>query len=150
MTYPLRQRTFHEILYYLHNVRVHCCAIRAVKHQSRQLINKYHQRYICNELTRESILRQVKQFDISAALPLPPPLCLFLSDYVSVSFIAKPHRNFQNAHVFCFFLRSSSSYAIHTLTYIHMGSFQILCCQTYIKRKIHTVSFGLQKEISSV
>lgn len=48
--------------------------------------------------------------------PFPSFSCclLFLSDGATVSFIAKPHRSFQKAHVAVF-----SSHALHTLASLH-------------------------------
>lgn len=89
MTYPLRQRTAHEFLYYLLSVRVHGCAGEALRNTEevgkRQLITKYHQLCVCNESESWAPSR-VRQLDMSAALLLllpPPPRCLFL--YMCVS-----------------------------------------------------------------
>lgn len=117
MTYPLRQRTFHEFLYYLLNVGLHCCGTRAVKHYRRQLIKEYHQRGVCNESETENP-SCVKWSSLTFVRPFLPSLylvcCLFLSDCVCQSVSLQNHTGiFQNAHVEGFFLKK------HTLKTSH-------------------------------
>lgn len=92
MTYPLRQRTFHEFFNYLHNVRVHCCARRAVKHYRMSLIKKIKYRLLSNAIWavnhRERIhlpssgvlwhFLQALSPPLSSPLPSPPLPSTFL------------------------------------------------------------------------
>lgn len=133
MTYPLHQRTFHEFLYYLHNARVHCCVGRAAKHYRWQLIKSIISGiYVMNQRERIHLASNEVVWHFSGPPPLaaslPAPRCLFLSLTVSVGFIAKPHRNFQKAHVAFFFVsrhlytpsmrppRSPESFLTHRMT----------------------------------
>lgn len=122
MTYPLRQRTFHEFLYYLLNVGLHCCGTRAVKHYRRQLIKEYHQRGVCNESETENP-SCVKWSSLTFVRPFLPSLylvcCLFLSDCVCQSVSLQNHTGiFQNAHVEGFFLKKThpQNFTQHTQT----------------------------------
>lgn len=117
MTYPLRQRTFHEFLNYLHNVRVHCCARRAVKHYRMSLIkNIINAIWAVNHREKPSRIKW-STVTFSAARPLPSTLHFLFSLNVCasafVSFIAKPHRIFKT-HM----LRLSVSHA-HTHARAH-------------------------------
>lgn len=105
MTYPLHQRIFHEFLYYLHNVEVHCCA-RAVKHYRRRLIKSI----ICavNVMNQKARIHLASSEVVwhfcgpsSTALL---HLAVSSSIWLCVGFIAKPHRNFQKSAC-CFFIQ---------------------------------------------
>lgn len=115
MTYPLRQRTFHEFLYYLLNVGLHCCGTRAVKHYRRQLIKEYHQRGVCNESETENP-SCVKWSSLTFVRPFLPSLylvcCLFLSDCVC-QFHCKTTPEFFKTHMLRVFFKK------HTLKTSH-------------------------------
>lgn len=121
MTYPLRQRTFHEFLYYLLNAGLHCCGTRAVKHYRRQLIKEYHQRGVCNESETENP-SCVKWSSLTFVRPFLPSLylvcCLFLSDCVCQLVSLQNHTGiFQNAHVEGFsFKTHPQNFTQHTQT----------------------------------
>lgn len=119
MTYPLRQRTFHEFLYYLLNVGLHCCGTRAVKHYRRQLIKEYHQRGVCNESETENP-SCVKWSSLTFVRPFLPSLylvcCLFLSDCVCQLHCKTTPEFFKTHMLRVFFKTHPQNFTQHTQT----------------------------------
>lgn len=116
MTYPLHQRTFHEFLYYLHNVRVHCCVGRAVKHYRWQLIKSIiNGIYVMNQRERIHLASSEVVWHFCGPSPLPPPRCLFLSLTLCQLVSLQNHTGIFKRHMLRFFFFFFQPTSLHTL-----------------------------------